>query len=359
MKRLVALLMLAFSPVAAFAQQSTAPAPKTQEQANQMVEMIQAKLRGATDPNTVLSGDGSEAASPLEVGESMVRQITARQREVHELAWPMMVGGARDGLCASAPNTGILIAAFMPGESEGAARVDQVASTSPAADAGVREDDEIVAINGRPVRDMKRGARQLDEAAEDGESITLEIRRDGQQITVTVTPVPACALTVSIFDQASGMLATGDVGQIQISGALYREAQNDDERRIVIAHEIGHHANGHVKTRSRLQKAGRFIDGAAGFLGVPTFGLLGTAGSVATKGGDEREADVASLKFLAYVNVSAGDALSFWERAEQDQGHRFQALTSAHPLTGGRIAALKKAVDATSGTHQTASASDL
>lgn len=256
----------------------------------------------------------------------------------------MLVAGATEGLCDARPRTGALIAQFVAGESGGAAWVDHVASGSPAAAAGLLEGDAIVAINGKRVKDTQRGAKQLDKATASGEPVALELRRNGDPLSLTVAPVQACDLQVSMFEQTGGMFDTGVKGQIQINGALFAEAADDDERRIVIAHEIAHHAKGHTGVRSGLAKTGRVLDRVAGFAGLPTYGLLSAAGAVATKGGDETAADAVSLKFLAAVGIGPDKALAFWERAEHDQGHRFQVLTSAHPLTDGRIDALRKLV---------------
>lgn len=339
MKRIFVLasLLAAAMPVAA---QDAQPAAMSEAQTQQMAEALRARLMGA-------QGDAAgNAESPMEMGQAMVRQITARQREVHELSWPLLVAGASGELCDAAGKTGILVATVMAGEGASAAWVDAVASGSPAALAGVREGDAITSINGKRVKDNRRGAEQLEDAAEDGEPVAVEVRRGGDAIALTVQPVQACALTVSMFEQAGGMFDTGTQGEIQISSALWREAQDDTERLIIIAHELAHHTGGHVATRSRLQRAGRLLDGAAGFLGVPTFGALTTAGSVATKGGDEKEADAISLKLLAHVGITPAQALAFWSRAQDEQGHRFQLLTSSHPLTDGRIEALQAAAAA-------------
>lgn len=342
MKRIALFLTASLFAGSATAQQP----PMTDEQAQQMVEAIQAKLRGATTPGALPATEPGRAGpeSPMDFAQGMFRQITARQRQVNELAWPMLVAGAAEGLCEARPRTGALIAQFMAGESDGAAWVDHVASGSPAAAAGLLEGDAIVAINGKRVKDTQRGAKQFDKATAAGEPVALELRRNGDPLSLTLAPVQACDMAVSMFEQTGGMFDTGVPGQIKINGALFAEAQDDDERKIVIAHEIAHHAKGHTSVRSGLAKTGRALDRVAGFAGIPTFGVLTAAGAVATKGGDEQAADAISLKFLAAVGIGADKALAFWERAEHDQGHRFQILTSAHPLTDGRVQALREMV---------------
>ena len=61
--------------------------------------------------------------------------------------------------------------------------------TSPAAAAGLRPGDEIVAVDGRPVGSTDRFVGYT--RARVGEPLTLTVRRDGEEVTVTAAPVPA------------------------------------------------------------------------------------------------------------------------------------------------------------------------
>jgi regulator of sigma E protease len=64
--------------------------------------------------------------------------------------------------------------------------VGKVADSSPAAIAGLRTGDTIVAVNGQPVAYWEDFDRALDRSA--GRPLELRVRRDGAESTVTVTP---------------------------------------------------------------------------------------------------------------------------------------------------------------------------
>src|SRR5690348_625843 len=81
-----------------------------------------------------------------------------------------------------------------------AARVEAVAPGSPAARAGVVVGDEVVAVNGEPVRDVIAYQLQAD-----GAEVDLELRRGGLERNVTVTKSEGAALGVelssAVFDR--------------------------------------------------------------------------------------------------------------------------------------------------------------
>ena len=65
--------------------------------------------------------------------------------------------------------------------------VPNVAQVEPnAQQAGLMPGDELLAVNGQPVTDTQMIALAIDESA--GESVTLTVQRDGEQIEIDVTP---------------------------------------------------------------------------------------------------------------------------------------------------------------------------
>ena len=327
-----------------------APPVVTEQSVDEAIQVIRSRAATIGTPQGLSQLPGLQGESPQEVGASMVRQITSRQRQVHDLAWPLLVGGSQAGLCKSAWKTGLLLSTFLP--SKGEALVETVASGSPASEAGLRENDAITAIGGKQVRSIKVAQGQLEKASETPTAVQLSVRRGGERFTVAVTPVKACDLEVGVFDGSNSFMDTGTTGVIQIDPNAWQAVQSDQDRQIIIAHQVGHHATGHVATRQTLSKIGRFADMAAGYVGMPTGGMLGAVGALATKGGDEKEADAASLKLLATIGITPQETLSFWERATSSSGGTIQRLMTAHPMSEGRLNALRSEAPASGVTAE-------
>nr|WP_317035808.1 HhoA/HhoB/HtrA family serine endopeptidase [Nodosilinea sp. E11] len=72
-------------------------------------------------------------------------------------------------------------------EAESGVLIGRVMPNSPAAQGGLREGDIIVAIEGQPVRDSST-VQQAVERSTVGQNLSLTLRRDGREQTVTVRP---------------------------------------------------------------------------------------------------------------------------------------------------------------------------
>jgi S1-C subfamily serine protease len=72
-------------------------------------------------------------------------------------------------------------------EEEQGILIADVAANSPAAQAGLRAGDVIVRLGDRAVEDA-RGVQEVVEASRIGESLPIEIRRNGENITLSVEP---------------------------------------------------------------------------------------------------------------------------------------------------------------------------
>jgi regulator of sigma E protease len=66
-------------------------------------------------------------------------------------------------------------------------QVGGVEAGSPAERAGIHKGDTVLALNGQPVKDWEDLSSGIKKSG--GSSITLQLRRDGQETTVTVQPV--------------------------------------------------------------------------------------------------------------------------------------------------------------------------
>jgi regulator of sigma E protease len=84
-------------------------------------------------------------------------------------------------------------------------RIDGISSAGPAAKAGLKSGDEIVAIDGRPIGSF--GAMQDYVRANPGKTLAFDVRRDG-----AVTPIPVTVGERTDIDKTGVETATGFLG---------------------------------------------------------------------------------------------------------------------------------------------------
>lgn len=150
-----------------------------------------------------------------------------------------------------------------------------VAPGSPAHRAGLREGDEIHAIDAEHVDTIirRRNATALaadallDEiaAARPGQALAFSVRRRGQAMSLTVKPVHHCGARLVLFTDRS-IEAHSDNRNVAISTGMLAFARNDDELALAAGHELAHVING--DRRGGSMSARRRMEDEADALGV-------------------------------------------------------------------------------------------
>lgn len=288
-----------------------------------------AELRGRVEGALAAAGEG---ISPMPVID--------RQGRIHQLLWPLLRAAAAEDLCQPRFRTGLLLRPLAD-DGDDAVVVAAIAAGSPAADAGLQVGDRLTAIAGEPIKSARRASEQLDAAACEHTPLAMSIRSGEVTRVVDVATLPACPVDVAVFDQLAGALGDEVDGPLQVDASLRSVATDDRQMQILLAHQLGHHLAGHVETRELLRKSGGLLDRAAGFLGVPTYGSVALAGRLATRPGDEAEADKTSLKILAHLNIRPAEVLAFWRAAADQAPSKLHQAVSAHPVTRARLRRLE------------------
>jgi S1-C subfamily serine protease len=72
--------------------------------------------------------------------------------------------------------------------------IARIVRNSPAAKAGMKSGDIIQSVNGKAVQNSSQ-VQQVVETTKIGNSVQVQVRRNGQNITLNVTPVAAPVLT--------------------------------------------------------------------------------------------------------------------------------------------------------------------
>lgn len=161
---------------------------------------------------------------------------------------------ANDSLCLDhVPATGLVLhdlAAYDDAVRPAAARyfdfetsvaIEAVVPDSPAARAGVRENDSVVEIEGKPIPDgddaADRALDAIDRSA--GSTINLTVMRSGVQQTIEIHPIEGCDARgeVRISDDLNAR-TDGDI--IQVDSGLMNLVADRQEFAAVVAHELAH-----------------------------------------------------------------------------------------------------------------------
>ncbi|MES3151598.1 M48 family metallopeptidase [Sphingomonas faeni] len=203
--------------------------------------------------------------------------------------------------------------------------VEAVVAGAPAARAGIRPNDSIVAINGvaqpgLPTADSPEGAAARDAAeaaiaaAPIGRPLRLTILREGRQVPIAVTPVSGCRSRFEIL-LGSGLGASADGSVVQI-GERFFEGYSDAEIAVVVSHELAHNIL-HHRAKLDAVKINR------GMLAE-----LGRNGRLIRQ--TEDEADQLGIYLLANAGYDPMSAPQFWrQKGGSVDGGLFRSRTHA------------------------------
>ena len=226
---------------------------------------------------------------------------------------------------------------------------------TPADRAGMRVGDALLAINGDPLPTI--GSRRQHNAAVQRVTkqylvntptpVTFRVARGEQELTYTAAPELLCGYPVALIND-DDLNAYADGGGIYVTTGLMRFVDNDEELQAVVAHELAHNTEGHVKKRTgNAAIAGIFgalIDIAAATQGVATntTGTFMQAGAQAFSQDFEREADYVSVYMLQRAGIDTGAVAHIWRRmaVESPGSIRF---ASSHPTSAERFVNLNAA----------------
>ena len=214
--------------------------------------------------------------------------------------------------------------------------VEVVAAQSPAARAGVRPDDVLLAIDDQPLTpplpppasgaDVRPASyAQIDAAqaritaALSGGAAALTLRRGEDTLRLVVVGQPGCAYDAQVLP-GPGLTASADGRHVFISAALVSYARSDDMLALVLGHEFAHDV---LRHRRRLDQVG--------------YRALGDLGSTsASLRLAEKEADYVGLYLTARAGYDISQAPEFWRRFPAADGD----LSWSHPGAAGRAASL-------------------
>jgi len=207
---------------------------------------------------------------------------------------------------------------------------------SPAAAAGLRTGDLLLAVGGAPLQaggsaaepsyaGLAANIRILDAAMADGPA-TFTIERGADRLDVTVRPRRACGYEVQL-NPSDELNARADGRRLFISTALAGFAGNDDELAVILGHELAHHVLRHRHWNDAGGAARRTNDAAWAADGG--------------EGNAEQQADRVGLYLMARAGFDPAVAAPFWRRfGESNWRVRFPQI--GHASAGSRALALEQ-----------------
>jgi membrane-associated protease RseP (regulator of RpoE activity) len=283
------------------------------------------------------SAANAEGISIRELGKQQLRLATIGYRiaaaNAQSCARPEMMSGiiAHDLTQYPAAARPLVSQAFSLNAGFG---VLQIVPGSAADRAGLKIDDEILAVGEATVEDQPAvaSARQsysreeqfvgmLSAALAKGHTPLL-VRRAGQLLHLTIQGQPGCGGNV-ILSTSSNLNAWSDGSRVMVTTAMMQQAANDDELAFVIAHEMAHNILGHAHNDS-----------------MGLFGMLGF-GSARVKR-MEVDADSYAVPLMNAAGYSPFGGISFLQ--ETSRRMWWSDLSLDHPSFGRRIKIVTAAI---------------
>ena len=227
--------------------------------------------------------------------------------------------------------------------------VKTVAPRSPALRAGLSPGDIVISVNGQEVggpTGVKRMHALLIDAGPNPSQIVFEHK--GAVKTGILNPVQVCNYPVAL-DSSPVINAQTDGKIIVVTTGIMRFTENDDELALVVAHELGHNAMGHINKKLQNSLVGSLgglaVDALMGAAGVQTggeFSKFGTQlGGMAYSVEFEQEADYVGMYFMERAGFNSAGVADFWRRMAIEGQAAIDHNTS-HPATPARFIAIEQ-----------------
>jgi Zn-dependent protease with chaperone function len=296
-------------------------------------------------------GASAPATGDIGLGGGWDRSLAglrAQDQRVADVAYRIVTANA--ALCADqAPQAGLVLqnaleysprlraAAKAAFHLDDRPAVEAVAAQSPAALAGVRPDDVLLAIDDRPLAPsaasteperpdthpasyapIEAAQASLTEALKAG-GATITLRRGDATLRLAIVGEPGCAYDAQVLP-GPRLGASADGRHVFISAALVDYARSDDMLALVLGHEFAHDV---LRHRRRLDQVGQH---ALGDLGSTPASLRLA----------EKEADYVGLYLTARAGYDISLAPAFWRRFPDAAGD----LGWSHPGAAERAASL-------------------
>lgn len=317
---------------------------------------MQLFAKPTTDRPTISDADAKAEARTQ--AEYIVRADLEDQRRLYDVAARIYV--ANREFCQTAPKLGMRIdhAASYGTRLAEAARNVMGGTDAPyvthvykdwAADkAGVQVGDTISKVDGIDITPNAKGHKALmnqisQHAKSPDRPLELVVTRAGQSLPISVPYQNECAYDVR-FEKSEELNAYADGSSINITSGIMRFTRSDEELALVVAHELAHNTEGHMKAKNRNAAIGAIGGGLldiaiAAAAGVNTNGAFSKTAAQSAAGAYspefESEADYVGIYFMARSGYDTTKVADFWRRMSVESPGSVFVKTS-HPTNPSR-----------------------
>jgi hypothetical protein len=258
---------------------------------------------------------------PSEAAVSPTTTLRQADARVAAIAYRLALAGRT--LCpATFPLTGLVfhhLAEYLPADRPSMVRrygldrgpgVLAVIGGSPAAEAGLKAGDVLLAVNGKPFPPpaaevaagdpdkwrplAEAGERQLDEALRSGPA-RLQLLREGRETVLTLGSLPGCFGRVRLARNPS-VNAFSNGHDVIVTTAMLDFVRSDDELALIIGHELSHFILGHPPMRD----------------GDKLLASIGIRSGLFWK--REEAADRMAMRLMAAAGYDLDAVIPFWRR---------------------------------------------
>ena len=207
----------------------------------------------------------------------------------------------------------------------------------PADIAGLQPRDKIIKVNGKEIKESK----VVTEEVQASDLITLDITRKGQPMTITLKPTRVCNYPIAVPTN-DAVNAWADGKSINVTSAMMRFVESDDELALIIGHEMGHDVMDHMGKKKGNAIAGAVLDGI--IAGVTRAPVPGSSFSNAAAGAFsqefESEADYVGTYYAARAGYDVSAAKNLWRRMAATHPAGIHLEGGTHPSTAKRVLAI-------------------